>query len=537
MSISRSLLITLTTALGALLFAGIFGLQQLKSANERFTYLQDKVIPTFLSTSDVISELSELRAATLSAALSTDPDQRRLRNERIRSAYAHLDALLADLTSGPSLNESDRAFRHDVTRSFAAYRTAQQRFTEDAATRVGDDRTHSLASLSSATRDLVSAVTKLNSYEKEQASRLEKDNDRAARLSFRLLLSLTLAGAAVAAALGWKIFFSLNRGLSEIQGTIEATQASLDLRHRARVLASDEIGKTAGAFNRLVQRIGEALVAVRVSSDAVGSAGAQIADVNAELATRIEHQAASLEETAATIEQLTSAVRLTNENARRVSDLAKEARLIAERGRSAVTSVLNTMQQLEEHSGQVGQITGVIEGIAFQTNILALNAAVEAARAGEHGKGFAVVAGEVRSLANRASTSAREIRELIAVSAEHTKQGSERAGAAGRRMDEVNEAAASVSALIDQIADASNEQSLGIEQVNATVTEMDRVVQQTASLVQEAAAAAILMRDQGRDLARVVGAFILEAREPSTLELRRVDDSGFPASHALSAPT
>ncbi len=263
------------------------------------------------------------------------------------------------------------------------------------------------------------------------------------------------------------------------------------------------------AMQQMQSRLTGAIGSIRGSADSIAGAAKQIAAGNADLSRRSEEQAASLQETAASMEQLTSTVRQSADNARQASRLAEGASDIAVRGGEIVSQVVGTMGEIKEASGKVVDIIGVIEGIAFQTNILALNAAVEAARAGDQGRGFAVVAGEVRSLAQRSATAAKEIKALIGNSAQRVEDGSTLVENAGRAMEEIVEAVKRVTDLMGEMRAATEEQTGGIEQVNQAVSQMDQMAQQNAALVEEAAAAAASLEDQADALHRAVGQFRL----------------------------
>lgn len=248
---------------------------------------------------------------------------------------------------------------------------------------------------------------------------------------------------------------------------------------------------------------------IRASSEYVSTASSEIALGNSDLSSRTENQAASLEETAASVEELTSTVSQNTESARNANQLAAQASSAAEQASSTVTAAVGTMQQITEESRKMSEITAVIEGIAFQTNILALNAAVEAARAGEQGRGFAVVAQEVRSLAQRSASAAKEIKHLIDESVSNIGQGSRQVTGAGTAMVEVVEAVQRVSTIMREIAHASEEQSTGIQQINIAITSMDEVTQQNAALVEEAMAAAHSLDEQAQQLIKAVSVFRL----------------------------
>ncbi|MGZ3182324.1 MAG: methyl-accepting chemotaxis protein [Telluria sp.] len=246
---------------------------------------------------------------------------------------------------------------------------------------------------------------------------------------------------------------------------------------------------------------------VRSGTETIVAASAEIAAGNLDLSARTEQQAGSLEETASSLEELTSTVSSTAGHARQADALAQACAEVARRGGVAVQNVVATMQDIDASAAQIADIIGVIDGIAFQTNILALNAAVEAARAGEQGRGFAVVASEVRTLAQRSGNAAKEIKELISRSVEKVQAGSTLADQAGRTMDEVVDSIGRVTALIGDIARASGEQSAGIHEINAAVATMDESTQQNAALVEESAASAQAMREQAERLAALVGHF------------------------------
>ncbi|MFM0335180.1 methyl-accepting chemotaxis protein [Paraburkholderia fungorum] len=285
--------------------------------------------------------------------------------------------------------------------------------------------------------------------------------------------------------------------------------------------------------NRLQRTIGE----IRRSAESIASATKQIAAGNGDLSQRTEQQAASLQETAASMEELTATVKQNADNARQASGLAHNASEIATRGHDVVSRVIGTMGEINDSSRQIADIIGVIEGIAFQTNILALNAAVEAARAGEQGRGFAVVAGEVRSLAQRSATAAKEIKQLISASVERVHNGSTLVEQAGTTMGEILQAVQRVTDIMGEIAAASEEQSSGISQVGRAVTQMDEVTQQNAALVEEAAAAAASLQDQAGRLRDTVGAFRVNsadtAAEPSVETAAR---RATPATKAIATP-
>ncbi len=297
-------------------------------------------------------------------------------------------------------------------------------------------------------------------------------------------------------------------GLSDV-GRVMGAIAEGDLGQRVEVRYHGAFGRLASAVNRTADQLAGIVRGIQQSADAINTAAGEIASGNTDLSRRTESQAANLEETAASMEELTSTVRQNADSARQADQLAKTAGDVAGNGGRVVEDVVTTMALIREASSRIADIIGVIDGIAFQTNILALNAAVEAARAGEQGRGFAVVASEVRSLAQRSAGAAKEIKQLIEVSSERVQQGSTLVASAGTTMREVVGAVQRVTDIMAEITAASQEQSAGIEQVNQAVTQLDEMTQQNAALVEESTAAARSLEDQAEQLARAVAVFRL----------------------------
>ncbi|AKM05078.1 methyl-accepting chemotaxis protein [Burkholderia pyrrocinia] len=350
-------------------------------------------------------------------------------------------------------------------------------------------------------------------YTRERAGQMVKESEDRYASRRALLIAICVAAVAGAVAAG----FVIVRGLTRSLGTEPATLS--DIAHRiaggdlaaGSATADAPSGSVLASMREMQANLVRLIAQVRIASGNVATGASEIASGNQDLSSRTEQQAASLQETASSMEELTSTVRLNADNAQQASSLANNASEVAQRGSAAVGLVVETMTEISDSSTKIADITGMIEGIAFQTNILALNAAVEAARAGEQGRGFAVVASEVRSLAQRSSTAAKEIRQLITQSVHKIQDGSRLANNAGDTMNQVTQAVARVTDIMGEIAAASDEQSRGIEQVNLAITQMDEVTQQNAALVEEAAAASKSLEEQGSQLAESVSLFRLEA--------------------------
>jgi len=321
-----------------------------------------------------------------------------------------------------------------------------------------------------------------------------------------ILIVLGACALLFGAACAWFITRSITRPLGEAVQVAERV-ADGDLTSRIPNDRRDEVGQLMAALKRMNTSLAGIVGQVRDGTGAISQASSEIASGNQDLSSRTEQQAGSLEETAASMEELTSTVRQNSVHAQRASQLAGNAAMIAVDGGAIVDGVVQTMGAIDASSKRITDIIGVIDGIAFQTNILALNAAVEAARAGEQGRGFAVVAGEVRTLAQRSAAAAKEIKTLIDASSAQVAAGTRQVDQAGATMRQIVDSVQQVTTIIGEIAAASREQGAGIEQVNTAIVEMDHVTQQNAALVEQAAAAAVSMREQAAQLAALVDTF------------------------------
>jgi methyl-accepting chemotaxis protein len=509
MTLSKRLLLTLSIALVALLLVGSLGLWQLNQAQRRFEYVQGNILPSIHDLEDAKSDVQGYARLQYRYLLSTDDAGRAAAQQSIDALDTVIDQLIATYEHNDISDDTDRQMLEADKANFVAYRAAMQSY--EAKVRAGDiDGAKAIlttGALHNTGVALRAGLETQTAYNIKLGHDVRDANNAAYAKAFWLLVSCMVVALAVSGGLGLQLYRLITAGLNNIQRTLQQVSQSLDLTHTAKVERMDEIGHTATAFNAVLARVAEVVGEVRRSAGSVSVASQQIATGNTDLSQRTEEQAASLEETASSMEELTATVRQNADNARQATTLAATASEVAQRGGEVVRRVVETMQDISGSSAKVGEIITVIEGIAFQTNILALNAAVEAARAGEQGRGFAVVAGEVRTLAQRSATAAKEIKDLIGESVNRVDAGSKLVDEAGSTIDEVVQSVKRVADIVGEISSASEEQRTGIEQVNQAVAQMDQVTQQNAALVEEASAAAQSMAEQARALQDAVAVF------------------------------
>jgi methyl-accepting chemotaxis protein len=366
------------------------------------------------------------------------------------------------------------------------------------------------------------ALDQLGQLEDKQNAQSQVDAEDAFKNARNFMLALLALAVAMGVAAAWVITRGLLKQLggepsytAKIAGSIAHGDLSIAIESK-----QSDRGSLLVEMKEMRNSLVDIVSQVRRGTETIGTASREIAAGNIDLSSRTELQASSLEKTASAMERLTGTVKQNADNAREANQLAATASDVASKGGHVVSQVVDTMGSINDSANKIVDIIGVIDGIAFQTNILALNAAVEAARAGEQGRGFAVVASEVRNLAQRSAAAAKEIKTLIGDSVEKVERGSKLVGQAGVTMDEVVASVKRVTDIMGEIANASAEQSAGIEQVNHSIIEMDSMTQQNAALVEEAAAAAQSLQDQAGELARVVSIFkLIEGEEAFAHEL------------------
>jgi methyl-accepting chemotaxis protein len=356
-----------------------------------------------------------------------------------------------------------------------------------------------------ALNDAVVACTEFQTRGAEKAYAQSQDDYKQTR---NLVVGMLVVAVLLGTVLGRLTTTSITRPIHKAVHLAE-TVAAGDLTSRVTVRRKDECGQLLAALGRMNENLGRIVGQVRQATDSIATGSSQIATGNADLSQRTEEQASNLQQTAASMEQLTVTVKHNADAAHQARQLSQTAQQAAHAGGQVVGQVVSTMADISESSRKIADIIGVIDGIAFQTNILALNAAVEAARAGEQGRGFAVVASEVRSLAQRSAEAAKEIKSLIAASVERVEAGSSLVGNAGTAIEDIMRQVQRVNDLVGEISAASIEQSTGIGQIGDAVAQLDQVTQQNAALVEESAAAAESLRQQAAHMTHTVSTFRL----------------------------
>ncbi|MFS2214599.1 methyl-accepting chemotaxis protein [Telluria sp. Tellsp104] len=451
------------------------------------------------------------RALTEARLRAIDAQDRERINARMKANSEEISRIDEDLQRLVASNEGKRLMAA-LSERRKAYTTARKKLfalmesgTVDAAAieRAAD------AGMNPALAAYEAAAADLAEHQKKGVDDAKARVEGIAASGRLLLVGVGIAVVLLGAALAWWLARSITGPLRRAVAVANAV-AQGDLTTRIDVASRDETGELMIALQTMNANLNALVTRVRSGADTIATAAVEVAGGNHDLSARTEEQASALEESAASMEELTSTVRQNAENARQGNQMAVSASSVAVRGGDVVAQVVATMGAIDASSKKIVDIIGVIDGIAFQTNILALNAAVEAARAGEQGRGFAVVANEVRTLAQRSAGAAKEIKELIGDSVEKVAAGSRLVGEAGTTIQEVVASVRRVSDIMAEISAASGEQSAGIEQVGAAIQQMDQVTQQNAALVEEAAAATESMQEQARSLAEAVSAFKLD---------------------------
>jgi methyl-accepting chemotaxis protein len=457
----------------------------------------------------IIEEASAIAVALRDALLTDQEAESRAHLARVEQGRKTLGGLLDELDRGFANDAASRAVQEKLHSEYAGYTVevvkasravaaGRKELARGMVNRGLQERTASYLAALRALADLESRG--MDAARAEAVATYERGRD--------MILAILAAATVATLALAYLLSRSITGPLGRAGAMAEAIAAG-DLTGDIDARGRDEMAALARSLNAMRDRLAAIMRRIRQASDAVNAAAQEISHGNSELSRRTESHASSLEETAASVEELTGTVRQNADNAQQATSHAVAASDVARKGGAVVEKVVQTMGSIEESSRRIAEITGLIDSIAFQTNILALNAAVEAARAGEQGRGFAVVATEVRALAQRSATAAREIKSLIADASGKVKDGSALAGEAGNTMTDMLATVGRVTASMAEISSASREQSAGIEQVNGALSQMDEMTQQNASMVGQLSDAAVSLERQASALAHAVAQFRL----------------------------
>ena len=509
LSIARRLALVLAAMLALSLVTSLFAFLTLRNLGAEVSALVGDNLKVERAAADWVRYASEGTDRSSAIARSSDPSL----GDYFADSTAQLTILATarqKIVEQGSDTPAEKALFQRVTdarKAFLASRDTIKRLREagDAAGAKSEfeDRFEKIS------REYIGGIEAVADQQRHEVDVIAQRIDRERTSTSLLLAASGAASLVIGALLAWLLSRSITGPLSRAEA-MARTIAQMDLTDRASAsYANDETGRLLRSIDTMRGALTSTLLQVRVVVDGISTASAQIATGNQDLSARTEHTAGNLEETAASMEELTATVRHSADTALQANQLAVSAGEVARRGGEVVAQVVTTMDEINASSKRIADITGVIDGIAFQTNILALNAAVEAARAGEQGRGFAVVATEVRNLAQRSAESAREIKALIGVSVDKVEAGARLVEEAGSTMEEIVASVQRVGDMIAEITAAAAEQSAGIGQVNVAVTQLDQMTQQNAALVEESAAAAESLREQAERLSGVVGTFRL----------------------------
>lgn len=500
-------------ALAVMIILGLAGMSiySTRQGTSALAEVYERNVQPLILLQEMDSVLKEVRFRMVAVPL----DQMSLKGswDQLKEARTRTPQIWAEFSEkmqGAHLEEEDKAAIEKIGKEIGAIDTFFDKLDRIYAT---DNKEALLAPLQEEwpliNRNLLKPLAQLIPAQEASVKRIYENNVAIGQKQMMFSLFVMVASMLVLLVFTFALIRGIIRSLSTAQ-QVAATIASGNLSSTIDASQKDEVGQLLLSMKNMNTSLAGIVGNVRDSTDSIATAAKEIAQGNAELSSRTEQQASSLEETASSMEQMSATVKQNAENAKLASQLAENASDIAVHGGEVVDKVVDTMASISDSSKKIVDIIGVIEGIAFQTNILALNAAVEAARAGEHGRGFAVVAGEVRNLSQRSSTSAKDIKALIDDSVGKVNAGSKLVDQAGTTMAEIVTAIKRVTDIMSEISAASSEQSSGIDQVNQAITQMDDVTQQNAAQVEEAAAAAEALEEQTKVLQQAVSIFKLD---------------------------
>jgi len=508
LKIAKKLILSFLAVIVLTVLLGIFSIIELVKVNQASTEIATNWLPSIKVANQLQASMARFRISELQHIVSTDEKDfsdaekaMKTRMDIIRSDQAKYEKLIS--------SSEEKAIYQQFQQTMAQYLEINKQImalSRDA--KKNEARQLFKGESNKLFRQEVEQMGALIKINDDGSTNSNLDADHTFALAQNWILGLMITIVIVALTLALLVARIVSVPLNEAVN-IARRVADGDLRADIHANSQDETGQLMASLKAMNDSLLRIVGEVRIGTDTIATASSQIASGNLDLSARTEHQAGTLEQTAAAMEELTSTVKQNADNATQANELALSASAVAKQGGEVVNQVVGTMGSINASSRKIVDIISVIDGIAFQTNILALNAAVEAARAGEQGRGFAVVASEVRSLAQRSSAAAKEIKELIGDSVKKIDSGSKLVEQAGTTMTEVVASVQRVTDIVAEISSASQEQSTGLGEINRAISQMDEVTQQNAALVEQAAAAAQSLQEQAGRLTRVVSVFKL----------------------------
>jgi methyl-accepting chemotaxis protein len=513
MTVAHRLYLLIFSSVLGLLTLAVTGIHEMNKVYAAADFVNIDTVPSLIDLDTASDGIARLRVTVWQRFVVTDAAKGAALEASFTSIRQDIDRALEKYEKEDVTDDADRAFLQADRKALEATDALRVRALKVLNAGDVEQARQILFDNQEVVANLVSGMQKHRQYNTELGKKnagmakatLQASNWIAALISVVVMVAVAIMGLLLSS----RIVTSLNRAVIVAQ-----TVAAGDLTADIEVVSNDETGQLMAALRDMNGSLLRIVRQVRGGTDAIASASEQISIGNQDLSARTEHQASSLQQTASSMEELTGTVKQNADNARQANSLASTASTVATEGGAVVLQVVDTMGAINASARRIVDIIGVIDGIAFQTNILALNAAVEAARAGEQGRGFAVVATEVRNLAQRSAAAAREVKSLIDDAVAQVESGSRLVDSAGASMHKIVDSIRRVTDVVSEISAASLEQTAGIEQINQAIAHMDEATQQNSALVEEAAAAASALQDQAHSLSSLVGIFRVDATRP-----------------------